>query len=432
MNTFLAYLDANNLYGWSMDQMLPIDSFTWLKKSTYKNFDWKRIKTESTYGFILEVDLEYPDSLHDLHKDYPLAPHRVKITNEELSDYQQKTIEYLKQFGYKRIPTTKLMQTLYNKYKYVIHFKNLKLYLNLGMNLLKIHRVLRFRQSKFLSKYIELNTNLRKNAKNDFEKDLFKLMNNSVFGKSIQSQRKHLDIKIGLTEKQTSKLLVKPNFESFTILDNDKALIKMRKTTVKLNRPIYIGFTVLELSKYLMYKYYYNIFKSYYADDISLCYTDTDSFLFEIHTENLYKDFGNVFKKYFDFSNYPIDHELYDTSKQKQIGYFKDEYASKIVDEFIALKSKLYSIKYEDTKNKTVAKGLQKSILKKFINHNHYKNVLLNNNVFTTTVRRIRSKNQELQTVKQKKMIFTPFDDKKYYLDDGIHCLPFGHFSLRK
>src|SRR6266481_1476652 len=135
----------------------------------------------------------------------------------------------------------------------VKNLKKLKLYLQLGLELKKIHRVMTFRQKRFLHSYIKKNTILRQNSQNDFEKDLFKLMNNSVFGKSIQDQRKHLNIKLPLSESQASKYLNKPNFTSFLILDEDKTLINMRKTTVKLNRPIFIGFTVLELSKWLMY-----------------------------------------------------------------------------------------------------------------------------------------------------------------------------------
>ena len=166
-------------------------------------------------------------------------------------------------------------------------------------------------------------------------------MNNSVFGKSIQDQRKHVNVKLALNEKQASKWLVKPNFEMFNILAEDKALIKMKKTTVKLDKPIYVGFTVLELSKAHMYELHYNVFKHEYEERIQLAYSDTDSFLYEIKTEDIYKDLREKFAKYMDFSNYKPNHPLFDESKKKMIGYLKDEYGE-IVDEFIGLKSKLY------------------------------------------------------------------------------------------
>ena len=241
---FLTYLDFNNLYGFSLSQHLPQSDFKWLKENKIDSIDWNTIDTENTYGFILEVDLIYPENLHELHNDFPVAPHKYKIMNDRLSEYQKKTIEYLKQYGYRRTATEKLLQTFDMKLNYIIHFKNLKLYLKLGLKLTKIHRVLSFKQSKFLEPYIKLNTNLRKKANNSFEKDLFKLMNNAVFGKSIQDQRKHLNIKLAFNEKQASRWIIKPKFETFNILDEEKVLIKMRKTSVKLNRPIYIGFTV--------------------------------------------------------------------------------------------------------------------------------------------------------------------------------------------
>lgn len=429
--TFLTYLDFNNLYGWAMDQKLPMDMFEWLTEKEYSNIDWASIDTEENIGYILEVDLEYNDILHDSHKDFPLAPHKLKIDNNSLSNYQKNTIEYLKNYGYRRTATEKLMQTLFDKDNYIIHFKNLKLYLQLGLKLKKIHRVIRFQQENFLHKYIEKNTILRQNANNDFEKDLFKLMNNSVFGKSIQDQRKHLNIKLALNEQQASKLLNKPNFTSYLILDENKTLINMRKTTVDLNRPIYIGFTVLELSKWLMYDRHYNYFKKIYGPRIELAYFDTDSYLYLVKTDNIINDLGTVFKDIMDFSNFDKDNEYFDNTKAKVIGFLKSEYGNKTLKEFVGLKAKLYSIIYGENENKNAAKGLQKAILKKFINHEHYLNVIKENNVFSSTSRRIQSKEHIISTIEQKKLIFTPMDDKRYILNSGIRTIPFGHKLLK-
>jgi hypothetical protein len=428
--TYLTYLDFNNLYGWAMTQLLPKDNFEWLNENEFYEIDWKNIDTEQDIGYVLEVDLNYPSKLHNKHKDFPLAPHKFKIKNELLSEYQSNTVEYLKNFGYKRTITEKLMLTFYDRKNYIIHFKNLKLYLNLGMKLKKIHRVVKFKQEKFLKKYILKNTKLRRNSINDFLRDLYKLMNNAVYGKALQNMRNLQDIKLALREAQLLKYLSKPNFQQFIILDENKALIKMRKTIVDLNKPIYIGFTVLELSKYLMYDRHYNYFKRYYDDDITLCYFDTDSFLYEIKTENLMKELGTIFKYLMDFSNFDEDHELYDMSKAKLIGYLKSEYGNKVINEFVGLKSKLYSIIYNNNLNKNTAKGLQKAILKKFVNHNHYLQVINDQRPFVSTMRRIQSKEHKVTTIKQKKMIFTPMDDKRYILPNGIETLPFGHWKI--
>ncbi len=414
-----------------MNEILPISNFNWLSELEIKHIDWAKTNDESEMGYILEVDLLYPENIHINHQDFPLAPEKCKIANNELSDYQIQTLEMMKKFNYKRHPTEKLMLTLYDKKNYIIHYRNLKLYLRLGLVLTKIHRVLSFKQSPWLRSYIQYNTELRKNATTQFEKDLIKLLNNAVFGKSIEDKRKHLNIKLALSEKQANRYLRKPLFEEFHILNSNKALIKMKKSRVILDKPIYVGFTVLEISKWLMYRLHYDIFKKNYKAKIKLAYIDTDSFIYEIKTDDFYRDLDIKYKHIMDFSDYPDKHFLKDDTHKKLLGYLKDEMNSKIIHEFIGLKAKLYSIKYgEDGEHKSKAKGLQKSVLKKFISHNHYKNVLLYNNIYSSKMHRIQSKLHKLETLELNKLIFTPVDDKRYILVDGINTLPFGHKNI--
>ena len=427
---YLCHLDVNNLYGKSLSEKLPTTDFEWVNKTELKKIDWKNINTQSEIGYIIECDFEYPTSLHDLHLDFPLAPERLKIPNEDLSEYQKKTLNYLKDYGFKRTPIEKLMLTLKDKEKYTIHFKNLKLYLELGLKLKDIHRGIKFFQSAFLKPYINLNTNLRKNANNDFEKDLYKLMNNSVFGKSIENKRKHLQVKLAMNQKQVKKWVQKPNFEYFNIMNENVAIMKMTKSHVILDKPISIGFTVLEISKHYMYSLHYKLFKDYYKENIQLIYTDTDSFIYEIKTNKYFDDLKNYFSPIMDFSNFNKNHPLFSDKNKKLIGYLKSEYGEKNVNEFVGLKSKLYSIVYDETSNKKTAKGLQKSILNKHIVHQHYKDVILNNSLFATSMNRIQSKEHKLQTIKLTKLIFQPFDDKRFILEDGINTIPFGHYSI--
>jgi hypothetical protein len=159
-------------------------------------------------------------------------------------------------------------------------------------------------------------------------------------------------------------------------------------------------------------------------------YFDTDSLLYEIQTRNLMREVGTIFKDLIDFSNFDENSEYFEKSKAKIIGYLKSEYGNQIVKQFVGLKAKLYSILYGTNSSKSTAKGLQKSILKKFVNHEHYISVLQKNNALVSTIRRIQSKNHELSTIEQQKMIFHPMDDKRYILDDGINTIPFGHYSI--
>ena len=179
---YISYLDMNNLYGCGMCDYLPCGGFKWLK--SVDNFDVNSISEKSPTGHILEVDLKYPDELHALHNDYPLAPEKLAIPYDMLSDYCKKIAD---EYEIKVGDVKKLIPNLGNKTNYVVHYRNLQLYLSLGMKLTKIHKMLKFKQSDWIKKYIDFNTEKRTNAANSFEKDFFKLMINSVYGNKMEN-----------------------------------------------------------------------------------------------------------------------------------------------------------------------------------------------------------------------------------------------------
>ena len=191
LSKFITYLDKNNLYGWSMSKYLPYGEFKWLKN--VNKLDVMSINEKSEIGYFLKVDLEYPDELHELHNDYPLAPEKLAISSDMLSKYCK---EITDKYDIKVGDVKKLIPNLRSKTKYVLHYRNLHLYLSLGMKLTKIHIALQFKQSDWMKKYIDFNTEKRKNATNDFEKDFFKLMINSVYGKTMENLRKKDQCKI--------------------------------------------------------------------------------------------------------------------------------------------------------------------------------------------------------------------------------------------
>ena len=242
----LIYLDANNLYGWAMSQYLPTHDFQWLSEEDIRHLDVDAVPDCGETGYVFEVDLEYPNELHDLHNDYPLAPEPFDIQPDMLSAYQKALQEKL---NLKATGCNKLVPNLYDKKGYVVHYHNLKLYLSLGLHLTKVHRVLSFKQSPWLKPYIDFNTNMRKEAKNEFEKDFFKLMNNAVFGKTMENLRKRVDIQLVHQEKRLAKLTKKPSFKSFKIFNPDLASVEIQKQKLVLNRPIYVGFSILDLSR---------------------------------------------------------------------------------------------------------------------------------------------------------------------------------------
>ena len=249
--SIIQYLDANNLYGWAMSQPMPTRNFRWL------DYSEKLLDTppDSSIGYFLEVDLEYPASLHSEHNDYPLAPEKLTITKDQMSLNQQKLIDEL---GVS-ISCEKLVPNLMNKSRYILHYRNLQLYLSLGMHLTKVHKVLKFDQSPWMAPYIQKNTKQRSKATNDFEKDFYKLMNNAVFGKTMENVRKRVDVKLLRSDEEEKilKYVAKPTFAHQVIFNPDLVGIQNHKETVLLNKPIYVGMTVLDLSKHLMYDFYY-------------------------------------------------------------------------------------------------------------------------------------------------------------------------------
>ena len=204
------YLNANNLYGWAMTQYLPYGEFKWLNQKEIDKFDVNSIECNYIDEHILEVDLEYSDELHELHNDYPLAPEKLKINHDMLSNYCSNIAN---DYGIKIGSVNKLVPNLHNKSKYVLHYKKLQLYLSLGIKLTKVHRILKFKQLDWL--YIDLNTDKRKNAANSFKRDFFKLMNNSVYGKTMENLR------LIISAKDYKKYVGKPGFVSQKIFSEN-------------------------------------------------------------------------------------------------------------------------------------------------------------------------------------------------------------------
>ena len=439
--SWLIYLDANNLYGWAMSQSLPTHGFRWLSPEQIDaNFhdaadDIMKLLDDAEDGWIFEVDLEYPEALHDLHNDYPLAPERVIIDKTMLSPLQQ-------QFPKDQLkPQEKLTPNLRDKTKYVVHYRNLKFYLEHGMKLTKIHRVLTFKQSPWLKEYIDYNTECRKNSKSVFEKDFYKLMNNSVFGKTQENLRNRVNVEVITRRHIALKRIAKPTFIRSQLIRDDLVIIQCTKTTLKLNKPIYVGFSVLDLSKLLMYRFHYDKMIPKYGNNIDLCFTDTDSLLYEVRTKNIYEDMYEE-KNLYDFSDYPFQHKCFNTDNKKKIGKFKDELSSIVMEEFVGLRPKCYSLlfngvvednvlKHTDLAEKQIAKGTKKSVKKKHLRHVNYKHVREKLGTVVVKQNVIKSKAHTISTYHTKKVALTAFDTKRWICEDNIHTLSFGHWRTK-
>jgi hypothetical protein len=405
------YIDANNLYGFAMSQKMPLRNFEWVDDDDIEIFTTDFILSlddNDSVGYYLEVDMEYPVELHDFHNAFPFAPERKTPPNSKVS---------------------KLLCTLENKKNYVCHYRNLKLCLKHGLKLQKVHKILKFEQDDFLIPYININTALRQLATNEFDKSLFKLMINSCFGKFIENQRNYMNFKLVCTEKALQKSIAKPSFRNSIIFSENLVGIHFYKSKITLNKPIYVGITVLELSRNYMYYFYYEKLKEIFHDVPfpKLLYMDTDSFFLSVRTNDIYPYIKNSIK-YFDTSNYPFNHPCYSNVNNKIPGYFKDELVLDQCIRYISLCPKIYSFElFEKTVKKI--KGVKKNIVKKEIQFQDFYKCLFEDLSLAKDQLLFKSIKHEIYTIKQNKRALNNFCDKRYFYNN-LESLAYGHYKI--
>ena len=417
---YIKYLDMNNLYVGAMSEYLPYGGFKWVKVN---NRVVNRVLNKSDnilHGYFLEVDLDYPKELHDKHNDLPLAPEKIKVTEEMLAPLQ---LEIKNNFDIKTGDIKKLTPDLYSKKNYVVHYRNLKYYLSQGLILKKVYRILEFKQSPSMKPYIDFNTPKRMEAIYEADKNLFKLLNNAVYGKTMENMRKRMKIRIIKTPKDFLKYASRPAYVNHNIFGKNLVAIHEKPEELKLNKPIYVGRTVLELSRLAMYEFYYDFLKQK-CESVRQLYMDTDSFIIEVIGEN----FDVIMlenKKIFHLSNFSKNSKYYCGEKKKVPGKMKDEYGGTSILEFAPPKPKSYTIIDENNCEITVHKG-QTSNFKS----SEFKDVVNDKKVFRHIMKKISSKKHEIYTQESDKISLSCFNDKRYILEDGINTLAFGHTDI--
>lgn len=313
----------------------------------------------------------------------------------------------------KYTPSEKLVPNLNDKQHYILHYRNLQLYLSLGMKLTRVYWVLGFDQSPWLKPYIDFNTEKRKHTRNDFEKDFFKLMNNSVFGKTMENLRKRVNVKLVNSPKQLQKLSSSPLFDYFRIFDKNLVGVNMKKPS-------------------LMYDFHYNVIKQKYGNHATLLFTDTDSLCYNIQTQDIYQDMLPD-RHLYDTSEYPTDHPLFSVLNKNVLGKMKDETHGIPIEEFVRLCPKMYSLLYfeegREVEKKT-AKGITKHVTKRHVRHAHYRDFLFLKRRTINNMEQLRSIRHQLYTVNINKIGLSPYDDKRYILEDGLTTLAYGHYRL--
>ena len=420
-STYIQYLDANSLYAFAMKQELPTHGFKWIDVDVPKVK--KLLKKEDTkIGYIFEVDLEYPQSLWEAHNDYPLAPDRIKLGKVE-----------------------KLVSSFLPKNNYVVHYKTLKQYIEMGLILKKVHRGIKFYQSKWMKPYITKNIELRKKAqkaKNKFDVNFFKLMINAVFGKTIENIRKRQKVELVDDRKKALKFSSKPNFDRVTTFDENLVAIHMKKTEVYFNKPIFVGQAILDISKTLMFDFHYNYIRKEYGDKAELLMTDTDSLVYLIETDDFYEDIKKDVEKRFDTFNFPKDHPsgIEAGVNMKVVGVFKLENGANIIVLFIGLRPKMYTFKvetkYEEDKDndkikeiemrideEKKAKGVKKCVIKKSLTTEDFKKCLFSEKKLMKDMNIFQTKYHDVYSTTVNKIALSANDDKKIIKPDKIDTL---------
>ena len=487
--SYIRYLDANNLYGHSMMQELPYRDFKFVggevggykgplpttneeahevianhetymadrgivHPTTYAPFEsvCELIKLHQrsvqsfdllgTQAYTAEVDLAYPEHLHKLHHDLPLAPEKMKIKKEQISKY---SLDILKDIKSEFTPSEKLVSHFNPRKRYIIHHRALRYYLKMGLKVTKIHRVVTYTEKAWLKPWIEHNTEFRAGAQNGFERDFYKLMNNSTFGKTMECVRDRIKVEFNRDLYDLEKSWKKENLKSAIAISENLVITHHQNMLVSLNKAIYTGQCILDNSKILMFKFHYGTVLPKWPQ-ARLLMTDTDSLCYYIPTVDLDGQILKDEKLYaeFDFSNLPPSDPLYSQKWCSIPGKMKNESPGGEITEFIGHRAKVYRyekftktskgkgekikwsakkvVKWEGT-----CKGVPKATKEKDLNMEHYRDAIFKRKKIPVTSTVIRSYQHNIYTVEQTRNALSPYDDKRFMHEDGLDSSPYGY-----
>ena len=419
-STFLAYLDLNNSYAKSLSERLPYKEFRWLSRKDIEKFNVLHIGRNSKTGYFCDVQLHYPPKLHNRDNGLPLVVHKKNIQFSELSALSQSQTLDNQNIGWR------LVATLEDQKSYILHYRYLQFLVLRGIQVIKYNRILSFQQRKLFAGFISKNTKLRKMAKDDFSALFYKISNVQLYGKTLQSCQKHVNVKLCTSEKQAQKLIAQSNFKCGKIINENLTMFNMKKLSATAKTPIFIGSAVLDMSRTLLL-HRWALLQDYYGpDNLKHIYTDTDSLAILIHTEDFYKDIKNVFFNFFDTSNYPKDSELYSEKYKMETGYLKDEAKGQIVSHIAAIRPKCWAVKIWNEGSLCKAKGIET----KHLTFEHYESVLLENRKYEDTRVMFQSKNFKILKLCKSKMGLSPLLVSRYVLPARCETLAFGHYLI--
>jgi len=427
-STYISYVDATNLYGWAMSQPLPTTNINWIPEDqiirlrTAPSRFINAIPAENEVGYIFEVDLRIPEHLHDKFNDYPPCPVTRKVDEGDLAYYQQELKDKLGS----DVGAEKLILDLHDKKNYRVHYKLLQLYLELGVEITHVHAGIQFQQSKWMKSYIDRNTEMRNLSTSDFQKDFWKLLNNAIYGKQLENKRGRENIIMVFDETSALNLIRKPTIKEIIPIDEDLSLYKMKRKSVKLDSPKIVGACILDYAKLLMYEIYYKFYKAKYGENVKLVYTDTDSLILEIQTDDLYQDMADN-PYWFDLSTY--EGKFHSTANAKVIGKFKDEYANKVISQVIAVRPKMYWVGLDSGEELKKAKGISRLAVKNQVTKEDFVDAIELDVSSTVSMIGFRSRRHQIFTEHMVKTGINAFCCKRFRMD-AISSLAYGHKDI--
>jgi hypothetical protein len=489
---YLMCLDANGLYTKAGSMPLPKGNFRWVEgdefaaitisaKAVQQHMDGFDFDN-SPFGEQWEVDLHCPDHLHNWFNDLPLAPEKASVKDSELSSFCKGQKCFISSIDEKQLEsfdsesTQKLIPRLTDKTEYVCGLRLLHLYVQLGMVITKVRRILRYDQAKWLEPYMKGCAERRKAAKDDFTKQFEKNKPNDIYGKTIENPLKRCNVKVVKSSdmNRAQYLVSQPSFESWRFITADKSMmaINLRKTKIEFKTPRIVGCAILDNSKWIMYNFYYNVLKKKYGSKLKLMMMDTDSTLVEIETDDVYRDINDddELRSYLDMSPYVeksakgtvIEHILNkfpniakDAAVNKGVGgKFKDDVAKKLlmISEVVCLRAKMYSILGYNASIKMRAKGVPRvrmtpetsfldDLERQVITHRDYYRCLfpdtssedkkLADSLQRAKYRKLNHYRHEIYTEDMEKISLSCYDDKFYWLD-STNKLAYGHYKIKQ
>lgn len=423
----ILFLDENSLYPSIMlERPLPTFNFRFLSEFEIERIDIMNIPEDSDTGYIFLVDIEIPDEKHSLYDQFPMCPENVLIDPNQVSEY---TKQLAASCDVNLRPTRKLCLTLNYKTRYCVHYLTLQSYIRHGLVVKHVHKVISFRQSLWLHDFMKFTTEKRRNATNQFDKMLYKSVACNVFGKSIENVKRRINVKIVTSAAQLRRLVNKPTFQAIRVFDSNLAAVQLYRQNVKLNKPIAVGYSVLEMAKMKMYDFFYDVLLKGFSDfNVRLLMSDTDSFLIHVEkkpdTEE--SSFESALYKHrheFDLSS--VEGPLRDQTNKEVPGKMKIQLPNEVCLETVVLSSKCYSI-LTNRGSHSAMKGVPGKL-----QHELYKDCILNEKCYIGRVKSVKHKDQSLYHVSTERRMLSPIDMKRFYFSAN-ESLSYGHYRLRE